>query len=255
MILQKVNIFDLQIANVDMQEACEEVVNLVNTQGKYHGVFTPNAHMTLMAIEDDNFKQILQDASLLLADGMPVVWASKYFGTPLKGKVSGSTFFQESCATISRYNLNAFFLGAMPGVAQLAADKLKEKYPQLNVVGCYSPDFGFENDPKENGKIIELLKNSGADVLYVGLSEGKGEKWIVENKERYQIPVSIQIGAAFDFAAGLKKIPPKTLKNVGLGWLWRLMHEPKRLWKRYLIKDIQIFEHIIKEKKKRKNYA
>jgi N-acetylglucosaminyldiphosphoundecaprenol N-acetyl-beta-D-mannosaminyltransferase len=141
-------------------------------------------------------------------------------------------------------------LGAARGVAAKAAEMLMKKYKGLNIVGTYSPPPGFETDHKENKKIIRILEDSRADVLFVGLSRGKGEKWIDRYKDKYKIPVSIQVGASIDFAAGIRRMPPQWVKGIGFAWLWRLVQEPRRLWRRYLVDDMKFFYYIHSQKRK-----
>jgi len=184
------------------------------------------------------------DADLLVPDGMPLIWASKLLKRPLKEKIEGSDVFFNFCDLASLKGYRIFLMGAKEGVAKRAADKLEKKYNGLKIAGTYSPFFGFENNLQESKKMVKLLKESRADVLFVGLSEGKGEKWINDNKDKYEIPVSIQVGSSFDFAAGEKIMSPKFLKKIGFAWLWRLVQEPGRLWKRYLIHDMKFFYYI-----------
>ncbi len=251
--IKVVNLFGLDIANVTMLESCQIANQFAKKRDKYRAIFTPNANMMVKEIEDSNFRKILSSADLLLSDGISLIIASIIFNKPLKEKVSGSTFFIKSCESFANNNKKVFFLGAAEGVALKAAESLKKHFPKLNVIGCYSPSYGFENDQIENQKIIEMLKNSSPDVLFVAMSNGRGEKWIIENKQFYQIPVSIQVGASFDFAAGIKRIPPEFIKKTGLAWLWRLLHEPKRLWRQRLVEDPRfyyyMFKRIIKERK------
>jgi N-acetylglucosaminyldiphosphoundecaprenol N-acetyl-beta-D-mannosaminyltransferase len=250
-IIQKVpfrKIFGLNFVNLTMNESCELLAECSKSKNRFYSIFTPNAQMTVDAIANESFMGVLKKADFLLPDGISIVIASKILNIPLKCKVSGSTFFQKGCGYLSTIGAKIFLLGAADGVAEKAYLNLKKKYPNLNNVQYYSPPLGFENDKNENFKIIEMLKESTADVLFVAMSNGRGEKWIIENKDKYQIPVSIQVGAAFDFAAGLKSIPPEIIKKIGLAWLWRLIHEPKRLWRRYFFEDSKILFYIIKEK-------
>lgn len=250
--MECVSLFGLNIANVTMQQACDIVVEYAKDRSKNRCVFTPNSQLVLKAINDSSFHSVLFSGDLLIPDGMPLVWASKVFKTPLKEKVSGSTFFQECCRNLSETDGKVVLLGGRDGIGEKVSKNMRSKFPKLNIISCISPPFEFENNETENSKVIKLLKQTEADVLFVAMSIGRGERWIVNNKDKYNIPVSIQVGAAFDFAAGIKKIPPEFIKKIGFAWLWRLAHEPKRLWRRYLLEDSQIFYHIAREKIKNK---
>jgi len=130
----------------------------------------------------------------------------------------------------------------------LAKVELGKKFVDVNIVGNYSPSIGFENNLKEVKEIIEKINLYDPDVLIIGLGSPKQEKWIYKNKDKLKFGIAMCLGATIDFAAGIKKMPPEFIKNLGLGWLWRLISEPKRLWKRYLIKDIKFFWYIFQQK-------
>lgn len=135
-------------------------------------------------------------------------------------------------------------MGASEGVAAKAAEIIRARYKGINIVGTYSPPIGFENDIRENKEIIDSIKKSKADILFVAFGAPKQEKWICKYKDEYKVPVSIAVGATFDYIVGLKKMPPQFLKKLGFAWLWRLLEEPKRLWRRYLIDDMKFFYYI-----------
>ena len=139
-----------------------------------------------------------------------------------------------------------FFLGAAEGVAAKAADNLMNKYKGLQVIGTYSPPYGFENDSSEMNKIDAMIKKARPDILIVGLGCPKQEKFIYNNYKKLGVPISLGLGASFDFEAGNIKRAPKWMANHGLEWLFRITQDPKRLMKRYLINDMKIFKLAVK---------
>ena len=145
------------------------------------------------------------------------------------------------CEVAAQKGYSVFFLGAAPGVAQRAADKLKEKLPNLKVAGTYSPPIGFEKDQQELDKIDHILYDSHADMLFVGMGVPKQDIFIYENMNKYQIPMSFSIGGTIDFIAEEQKRAPKWMSKIGLEWLYRLCQSPKRMFKRYFIDDLKIF--------------
>jgi exopolysaccharide biosynthesis WecB/TagA/CpsF family protein len=209
---------------------------------------TPNVDHIIKLQKDEEFQQIYRDASLVLADGMPLLWAAKFLGTPLKEKISGSDLFPKLCTVAAEKGYKVFFLGGRQGAAQKAAEALKMKHNALQVVRCYSPAFGFENSENENKKIVGMIKEARPDILFVGLGAPKQEKWIYKYRNQYQVPVSIGIGVSFEFVAGMVKRAPFCMQKIGLEWFWRLMMEPKRLWKRYLVDDLKFFGLVFKQK-------
>jgi len=237
-----VDILGIDIDNVSLLESLQIIEKFLQDKESCKAVFTPNSHIVMLARKDIRLYHALKSANLLIPDGMPLIWGSKFLNTPLKEKISGSSYLYNLCEYFStRRQVKLFLLGGFDDVANKTKEILISKYKNISVLGTYSPPIGFFTDYEENEKIIKILQNSGAEILIVGLSEGVGEKWIIKYKDKYKIPISIQLGAAFDFITGIKKMPPQFLKNIGLGWLWRLLHEPKRLFKRYIFCDSPIF--------------
>jgi len=142
-----------------------------------------------------------------------------------------------------------YFLGATEGVARKAADNLILKYPKLQVVGTYSPPFGYEKDEKEVEKIISLINTEKPEILIVGLGTPKQEKFMYKYRTRIGVPISLGLGASFDFEAGVLRRAPRFMSEHGLEWLYRLCQEPKRMFKRYIIDDMYIIKLIWKYRK------
>ncbi|MDD5165863.1 MAG: WecB/TagA/CpsF family glycosyltransferase [Candidatus Omnitrophica bacterium] len=248
----RVSILGIWIDNVTMADALNEVEQYIKIPG-YAYIVTPNVHHLVLLQKDEEFKDIYHNASLVLPDGMPLLWAAKFLGTPLKEKISGSDLFPRLCAIAADKGYKLFFLGGREGAAEKAAGVLRAKYPEIQIVGFYSPPLGFENDIFENTKIVNMIRSANPDFLFVGLGAPKQEKWIYRHKEQYQVPVSIGIGVSFEFIAGIVKRAPVWMQKKGLEWFWRMMMEPKRLWKRYLIDGVGFFLYILKQKVKGRN--
>lgn len=243
----KINICNVIIDNLSMEEAIRSIEALVKKK-KPAIVVTPNIDHIIKLQKDTNFREIYKNASLVLADGMPLLWAARFLGGSLKEKVSGSDLFLKLCELAAEKGHRLFFLGGRPGAALKASEILKDKYPNIQIIGTYSPPFDFENDKAENDKVVRMIKNAKPDILFVGLGAPKQEKWIYKHRNEYQVPVSIGIGASFEFVAGIVKRAPVWMQKAGLEWLWRLIQEPKRLWKRYLVDDMKFFWLVFKQK-------
>lgn len=247
--MKTINLFGLDIANVTMQEACELAVEYASKMVNYRAIFTPNANMIVKAMKDEELFKALAKSDLLLPDGISLVLASKKIRRPLKCKVSGSSYFERSCAALAESGARIFLLGAAEGVGIKTAKILRVKYPDIKIIGIYSPPYLFEESESENIKVLNILKEHEIDVLYVAMSGGRGEKWIIDNKDKYCISCSIQVGAAFDFVAGVRKIPPEIMKKIGFAWLWRLICEPENMWKRLIHEDLKMLKYIYMMKK------
>lgn len=243
--MNRVRILNIEVDNVNMEESIKIIEKLILKNDNSY-VVTPNVDHIVKLEHDDEFKKAYENADLILADGMPLIWISKLLRTPLKEKVSGSDIFPNICKLASEKGYKIFLLGAAEGVALKASENLKVKYSNLNIVGCYSPNYGFEKDKEEIKKIINLINISKPDILIVGLGAPKQEKFIFNYKDKLNVPISLGLGASIDFEAGNIKRAPKWMQKIGTEWLYRLIKEPKRMYKRYLIDDMKIIKLYLK---------
>ncbi|MBN2656315.1 MAG: WecB/TagA/CpsF family glycosyltransferase [Spirochaetales bacterium] len=248
--MDKVDICRVEIDNLRTDEALERIDSFIES-GKSHYIVTPNVDHIIKLQNDRDFQEIYRNASLVLADGQPLIWASRFLGTPIVEKISGSDLLPALCRHAASKGYSVFFLGGRPGAADKAAEKLSQSIKDLKIAGTYCPDFGFEKDPEENCKIVSLLRDSNADILFVGLGAPKQEKWIYNFHNDYGIPLSAGIGVSFEFIAGMVKRAPLWMQRSGLEWFWRVMMEPGRLWKRYFIDDMKIFKLVFNQKFKK----
>ena len=234
-----------EIDNLTMQEALETIDALIQ-ENKNAYVVTPNVDHIVQLETNKELQDVYANASLILTDGKPLLWIAKWYGTPIKEKISGSDLFPLLCDMAAKKGYSMFFLGAAEGVAAKEADNLMNKYKGLQVIGTYSPPYGFENDSSEMNKIDAMIKKARPDILIVGLGCPKQEKFIYNNYKKLGVPISLGLGASFDFEAGNIKRAPKWMANHGLEWLFRITQDPKRLMKRYLINDMKIFKLAVK---------
>jgi len=191
---------------------------------------------------DEAFRSTVAAADLVLVDGTPLVWVARVLGAPLPGRVSGSDFLPLFCEVAAREGYHVFLFGANPGVADRAGDVLRARHPGLTV-STYSPPFWFERDDAENRRAIDAVRRAKPDVLFVALPQPRQENWLARHREDLDVPVSMGVGSAFDFVAGRLKRAPVWMQRAGLEWSYRLMQEPGRLWKRYLLDDSRIVYH------------
>ena len=243
----KINLCNIKIDNFSMQETVEEIDYLIKQKAQVFAV-TPNVDHIVKLQSDAELRRAYENASLVLADGIPIMWAAKFLGAPLKEKISGSDLFPKLCEVATEREYRLFFLGGRPEAALKAAEILRNRHAKIQIVGTYSPPFNFENDKVENDKIVRMIKDSKPDILFVGLGAPKQEKWIYRHKDEYQVPVSIGIGASFEFISGMVKRAPLWMQKAGLEWFWRLVMEPRRLWKRYLVDDMKFFWLVLRQK-------
>jgi exopolysaccharide biosynthesis WecB/TagA/CpsF family protein len=214
-----------------------------------NGVIVPvNVDMLMKMQNNYQFWRFCSSADYLLCDSQILYISSKLLpGKSFKEKISGSDFFPRFCDhNKDNEDFKVFLMGAAEGVAKLAKNTINNRLGREVIVEAYSPSFGFENDFIECENIVEQINSSGATVLAIGVGAPKQELWISKYKESLQnIKVFIPIGATIDFEAGRIDRAPKWLSKFGLEWLFRLVKEPKRLWRRYLVDDLPYFKLIL----------
>ena len=248
--MSRTKFMNTEIDNLTMQEALKEIDELIK-KNKNAYVVTPNVDHIIQLERGGELVEVYKNADLILCDGKPLIWISKWYGTPIKEKISGSDLFPRLCAMAAKRGYKMFFLGAAEGVAAKAAEKLEKKYPGLQVIGTYSPPYGFEKDKEELDKIKEIIRDAQPHILIVGLGCPKQELFILHNKDELEVPISLGLGASLDFEAGNIKRAPKWMADHGLEWIYRIFQDPKRLAKRYLVDDRKIIRLAIKYKKTR----
>ena len=203
-------------------------------------VVTPNVDHVVKLQRDEEFCEVYRDADFRTCDSQTLFYISRFLNTPIREKISGSDLFP---AFYNHYkddeDVKIFLLGAAEGVAAAAQAKINEKVGRDIIVAAHSPSFGFEKREDECDRIIDLINQSGATVLAVGVGAPKQEKWIHRHKDRMpNVKLFMSIGATIDFEAGKTSRAPRWISQMGVEWLYRLLSEPQRLWKRYLVDDL-----------------
>ena len=231
-----VEMFGLQFDQCTLQQAVKMVVD-AGLKREKSLVVTPNVDHIAMLENDEDMRAIYQKSNFCFADGMPLVWLSKLLKKTLPERVTGADLLPAVAQRAAEVGVRLFLLGGQEGVAKAAACKMQENHLNLQIVGTYCPPFGFEHDDEENEKIIAMINDSEADILFVGVGAPKQEKWAAKHSNQLNVGPILGVGAAFDFVAGNIKRAPQMIQRLGFEWLWRLMSDPKRLWKRYLIND------------------
>ena len=237
--LNRMRFMNTYVDNVTEEEAIRHIEECVKNR-TIGFVVTPNVDQIVMMEKNLYFREICDNAELSVVDGHPLLWIAKWYKRPIKEKICGSDLMPHLCKIAAEKGYKVFLLGAAEGIAAKAADILVEQNPGLKIAGTYSPPFGFEKDEKELEKINTILKESEADLLFVGMGAPKQSVFIYENMHKYQIPMSFCVGATIDFIAGEQKRAPRWMTDHGMEWLYRLFKEPKRMFKRYIINDTKI---------------
>ncbi|TVQ42744.1 MAG: glycosyltransferase [Gloeocapsa sp. DLM2.Bin57] len=242
--MNTVNLLNIYIDNISLIELLEKL-----TQGGGF-VVTPNVDYLIKLRREPSLWKAYKISNYRLCDSKILEYTFKFLGTPVKEKISGSDLFPAFYNyNKDNENIKIYLLGAQEGVAQKAKEIINQKVGRDIVVEAYSPSFGFENNQAECEKIIKSINDSGANVLAIGVGAPKQEKWLLKYSEQLSnVKTFFAIGATIDFEAGVKPRSPKWISNIGLEWLYRLLSEPKRLWKRYLVDSLPFFWLVLFQK-------
>lgn len=241
-VVPTVDVGQVRVSNLSMDETVQAIMLLVQKSTKPHLVVTCNLdHMYQLEI-DSEFRAAYANATLVLADGMPLVWLSKLFrikGSPaLKERVSGSDLMWKLAEASQRQGLRIFLLGGSPGSAECTKKVLEAKYPGCQICGTYCPLIENFDTAEEQAEIIKQINTSRPDLLLVAFGAPKQEKWIAANLYNLSVCVSVGVGGSFEMACGMTKRAPTGLQRIGLEWAFRLIQNPKRLFKRYIQHDL-----------------
>jgi N-acetylglucosaminyldiphosphoundecaprenol N-acetyl-beta-D-mannosaminyltransferase len=233
--MERVSIDKVLLDPVTMNEAvCRVSVMLAEPRQRAAHVVTMNAQFVEIAHQEDRFADLLRRADLSVADGLSLVWASRWLGKFVPERVAGADLMVRLCETAAASGKTVYFLGGSPGAASCAASRLIREFPLLSIVGVDCPPKGFLDNPDECIRVASRIESAKPDLLFVGLGAPKQEYWI----ERYAyLPAKVMmgIGGSFEFLAGFRKRAPLVIQKIGCEWFWRLCMEPRRLWKRYLV--------------------
>lgn len=243
---RKKRLFGIDIDALDMAAALQVLRRwITDDQRSCRYVVTPNVDHVVKLEKNEAFRMAYAGASLVLADGKPVVLASRLLGKPLPGTVPGSDLVPALFTHYQSLNepISVFLLGAAPGVGLKAAEQIRRHWPMVQIAGVLSPPLGFENDQLECDRICDAVAATAPDVLVLGLGAPKQEIWVHRFCSKLDVKVALCVGATIDFLAGEKPRAPKFMRSFGLEWLHRVASEPGRLSKRYL-HDAYVFPRL-----------
>ncbi len=215
---------------VTMETAVARCLEFCRGPRTSHTVITVNACHLCMIRRDPQLRSACRAAQLTVADGMSVVWALRALGRPVPERVAGVDLMDQLLLATAKHRLSVYFLGAKREVVETLVQKSRVRYPGIEVAGFRDGYFGVEDHPA----IVEEIRASGAHILFVGMPSPFKETWCERYRERLQVPVIVGVGGSFDVLAGYIKRAPRWVQSAGLEWFWRLLMEPRKLWRRYL---------------------
>lgn len=239
---KRVQVLNIMMDNLTLQELLEKL-----NKGF---LVTPNIDVLMQLQTNREFFDAYSEADYVIMDSQIAYWATKFLGDSVKEKISGSDFFPKYCE-YHRNNphVRIFLLGGKSGVAEKAAKRINAKIGREIIVGAHSPSMQFIENHQESIDVVKIINQSNANVVVVGLGSPKQELWIVRyRKFLVNAQIFMSVGATLDFEAGTLSRAPRWMSRCGLEWFYRLMQEPKRLWKRYLVRDLGFFALMMKQR-------
>jgi N-acetylglucosaminyldiphosphoundecaprenol N-acetyl-beta-D-mannosaminyltransferase len=233
--LPRADVLGIRVSAISMASAVHTIDEWI-TRREPHYVCVTGVHGVMESQRDQALLQIHNAAGLVTPDGMPLVWLSRLQGFRQVERVYGPDLMLAVCERSATRGHRHFFYGGAPGVAEMLASRLQWRFPGLQVAGLYSPPFRALI-PEEDEAVVKRINALQPDIVWVGMSTPKQERWMAEHVGRLSASALIGVGAAFDFHAGLKRQAPRWMQRSGLEWLFRLLSEPRRLWRRYLVNN------------------
>jgi N-acetylglucosaminyldiphosphoundecaprenol N-acetyl-beta-D-mannosaminyltransferase len=218
--------------------AIAEIESWIEAGERGRCVALTNVNNVMEARHNSRFHAAMEAMDLSLPDGMPLAWLARRLGHRGARRIAGPDFVPEFCQSTAHHHYRHYFYGAAPGIAEKMARNLQQMAGGMEIAGAFSPPFRALSAEEDN-YIVEMINRAKPDVLWVGLGCPKQEYWVVEHRDRLNVPVILAVGQAFDIHAGTLKRAPRWMREHGLEWLFRLLSEPRRLWRRYLISNSQ----------------
>ncbi|MBZ2206836.1 WecB/TagA/CpsF family glycosyltransferase [Massilia soli] len=239
----RITLMGCQVDNLTMEETLGKVEGFI-ASGRPHQHVVVNVDKLVKASRDPSLRRIINECALINADGMPVVWASRLLGKPLKERVAGVDLFEALMARAGDKGWRVFLLGARDEVVRAVRDTYQRRYPRLAICGCRD---GYWTGEQEEAQVAAQVRESQADLLFVAISSPKKEQFLGRWQADMKIPFAMGVGGTFDVAIGKVKRAPLWMQKSGLEWFYRFLQEPRRMFRRYFIDDMAFIWLFIKE--------
>lgn len=241
--IPSISLLGVKVHNLDMATTLAAIRGFI-ASGKPHIIVTADASGIARAQTDEDFRNLINEADLVTPDGVGVIWGAAKLGTPLIERVSGVEIAEQMCRLSAEDGFSIYFLGAAPGVAALAAEKMSQKYPGLKIAATHNGYF----DPSEDAAVAAEVKASGAQALLVAMGIPRQEKFIRDNMDKLGVSVAMGVGGSFDVFSGKVKRAPKLIQKCGIEWLYRFLQDPKN--KLSKIRLVRQFRAMVRREKR-----
>lgn len=242
----RIELMGCQVDNLSLEETLQAIEAFIGS-GRPHQHVVVNVDKLVKASKDEQLRRIINDCALINADGMPVVWASRILGKPLKERVAGVDLFEALMKRSAQRGWRVYLLGARQEVVSQVKETFESLLPGLQVAGYRNGYW----EPHEEGEVVEDIVRARADILFVAISSPKKEQFLGAYQERMRVPFAMGVGGSFDVASGRLKRAPNWMRRLGFEWFFRFLQEPRRMFRRYFIEDMAFFGMLAKEWLKR----
>jgi len=224
----------VRVDAVQIPDVIEQMQQWIDRREACRWIAVTGMHGVMEAQHNSAFKAELNGADLVVPDGMPLVWLGRLNGHNLARRVYGPEFMMAFCEKTEGRGYRHFFYGGKPGIAEKLASVLSKRFPRLQIAGIYAPPFRPLTS-EEDDAVVREIEQAASDIVWIGLSTPKQERWMNEHRDRLNVSVLVGVGAAFDIHTGELRQAPRWMREHGLEWLFRLSLEPRRLWRRYIV--------------------
>jgi N-acetylglucosaminyldiphosphoundecaprenol N-acetyl-beta-D-mannosaminyltransferase len=238
-------ILGVRISATTISSACEAIEGLIRRKEKTYVCVAPVSTL-VDCRKSENYRNIVNSAGMVTPDGMPVVWLGRLSGNTTVQRTYGPDLMAAVCERSQDGGYRHFFYGGTPETNERLVGVIRRRFPRLSIAGTYVPPFRAGGE-QEDAAVIAQINAAQPDIVWVGLGSPKQDYWMAAHRPVLNAPVLIGVGAAFDFLAGTKRQAPVWMRRSGLEWLFRLLSEPRRLWKRYLVGNTQFIWYLIKD--------
>jgi len=238
------------VDNCSSRETCAAIIAHAKAGGEPAYVTTANAQHIVLLDRDRRFREIFDRADLVVPDGISLLLAARLYGRSLQERVAGVDMFQTLCGLAAENNLSVFLLGGLPNAAHLAAVALKQRFPVLRI-STYRPPLDFAKTAAGLEETAQVIRAAKPDLLFVAFGVPRQEYWIYEHGLQLSIPICVGVGGSFDVVAGIVRRAPLWIQTIGCEWLYRLCLEPRRLWRRYLIGNLEFAAIVARQRIRR----
>jgi N-acetylglucosaminyldiphosphoundecaprenol N-acetyl-beta-D-mannosaminyltransferase len=236
----------IRVDAVQIPDVLAQMGFWIQQRSRCHSIALAGMYGITEAQRDTSLKRVFNSADLVVPDGMPLVWIGRLRGRTLARRVYGPELMLKSCDSGRAKGYRHFFLGGAPGVPEKLSQTLQAQFPGLQVAGAFSPPYRSLT-PEEDAEIVAAINASACDILWVGLGSPQQDRWMYEHRERLNVPVVVAVGAAFDMNSGAMKQAPLWVREHGFEWLYRLLQEPRRLWRRYIFNGAKFIAYVALE--------